>query len=41
MDQKVTIRFWWEFALSYASWNHLTTFADPPSTTHVQGGVPR
>jgi len=35
MDQKLIIRFWWEFGLSFASRNHLTTFADPPSTTRV------
>jgi len=35
MDQKVIIRFWWEIVLSFASRNYLTTFADPPSTTHV------
>jgi len=26
MGQKVIIRFWWEFGLSSASRNHLTTF---------------
>jgi len=35
MDQKVIIRFWWESGLSYASRNHLTTFADLSPTTHV------
>jgi len=35
MGQKVTIRVWWESRWSSASRNHLTTFADPSSTTHV------
>jgi len=26
MGQKVIIMFWWEFGLSFASRNHLTTF---------------
>jgi len=26
MGQKVILRFWWEFRLSSASRNHLTTF---------------
>jgi len=29
MGQKVIIRFWWEFGLSSASRNHLTTFCRP------------
>jgi len=35
MGQKVIIRFWCESGLSPASRNHLTTFADLSSTTHV------
>jgi len=35
MDQKVIIRFWWEFGLSCASRKKLNTFANPPPTTHV------
>jgi len=35
MGQKVIIRFWWESGLSSASRNHLTTFSDLSSTTHV------
>jgi len=31
MGQKVIIRFWWEFGLSSASKNHLTTFCKPSS----------
>jgi len=29
MGQKVIIRFWWQFGLSSASRNHLTTFCRP------------
>jgi len=29
MGQKVIIMFWWEFGLSSASRNHLTTFCRP------------
>jgi len=29
MGQKVTIRLWWEFELSSASRNHLTTVCRP------------
>jgi len=29
MGQKVIIMFWWEFGLSSASKNHLTTFCKP------------
>jgi len=29
MGQKVIIRFYWEFGLSSASKNHLTTFCKP------------
>jgi len=29
MGQKVIIMFWWEFGLSFASRNHLTTFCRP------------
>jgi len=35
MGQNVIIRIWWESGLSSASSNHLTTFGDLSSTTHV------
>jgi len=35
MGQKVIIMFWWDIGLSSASKNHLTTFANPPSTAHL------
>jgi len=35
MGQKVIIMFWWESGLSSAYRNHLTTFGDLSSTTHV------
>jgi len=35
MGQKVIIGFCWESGLSFAFRNHLTTFAELSSTTHV------
>jgi len=39
MDQKEIFTFWWESGLSPVSKNHLTTFANLPSTTYFHACV--